>query len=1095
MPAEVRQAARSPDNVFGSYVVVGLLGHGGGGEVHRAWDLRVGRFVALKFLVDSHSDRIERFSREAKMVARLSHPNIIPLYEFSSVRSRPFMTMRLVEGQTLADVRLPPRRCLEVMADVAEAVQYAHEHGVIHRDIKPSNLMLDNDGHPWVLDFGVARATEGGSTLTTAGSILGTLEYMPPEQAKAGRCDERSDVYSLGATLYHMLAGRPPFSGDTPFEIIYRLMRFDPPPLRQITSGVQSEVEHIVGKAMGKEPRHRYSSARALADDLRRHLAGQPISAGPIGPLTRVLKWTRRHRTLAWVSLLSMCLVLSLSVGSVFYALNVTRARNLTELRLAQALVAEGDAWVASERWSDARDRYAEASEIFARQHADDTSAVLGALDAGRSAGPPVWRTKGHNQRVRGIEVLPGQDLFVSCSDNGELIAFDLRTGAPLQVLAAVGPKRYFVQANPARTELVSGNAAGVLERWRFDGKAFGPAEVLLVVPEPLRGAAFSPDGKRLALGDEKGTLRLYDYASRKELWHTVELRGTLRALTISPDGQFIIGGGADETVRVWSSLDGKEISRMRNFQNTFSLSTEFVGQPPRLVTSGYSGSFAELSYPQLAILNTFLGHTHAVPRVHVDPGSGLYLTASFDGSVRQWKGSGKADRTLAVEHGLLTATALDLSGRLLIAGDTKGELYLFRVGDEASLWFWGHVTEGTFAAHFSQDARQILTQGPGADLAWWDRSTGAELYRTTTDESPDALTLPMGQMRARTINGAGVVSVWDLPQGKRLFAVRVTQGWARATAHTPDERFIVVGDLSGTLRLLDANTGEAIWTLGQAGVNSVWSADVSRDGQRLVLSGDHGQVAMWQLQQRRLLWKARLQGVDRILGSTSFADDGRTVAVGGSDRVVSVVDTFKGIELQRMEGHTGEVVTVTSGRNGRVMSASGDGSVRLWDGRRGQSLHAFQIATADSLEPHVSFSPSATDIVVVAAKNFLHTADLLESKEAWAHPPMQRQAGVAEATRLMALSRWYARRHLWDWAWDTLLAAEREGAVVSSEERLQVAWRSGSWQAAAAALQNRSIESDADPLRIKGLRSALDRVRNRAATVVPERGLPADTR
>jgi tetratricopeptide (TPR) repeat protein len=297
--------------VFGSFVLLGELGRGGMGAVYRAWHQRLRRVVALKTLLpgaEVGEGAIKRFHREGEAVARLRHPNIVAVHEVGEVDGRHYIVMDFIDGSTLEHRLIPSKKeprgeklsltqALEVLSAVASAVQYAHEQGVIHRDLKPANVMLDGKDHPYVMDFGLARLSGDRTRLTKTGTGMGTPAYMPPEQAGDGvtSIDERSDVYSLGATLYHVLTGRPPFQGATPINVIANLLTKDPVPPSSLNRRVAGDLETICLKCLEKEKEKRYASAAEVARDLERYLVGEPIAARPIGSVERLLRRAKRN--------------------------------------------------------------------------------------------------------------------------------------------------------------------------------------------------------------------------------------------------------------------------------------------------------------------------------------------------------------------------------------------------------------------------------------------------------------------------------------------------------------------------------------------------------------------------------------------------------------------------------------------------------------------------------------------------------------------------------------------------------------------------------------------------------------------------------
>jgi serine/threonine protein kinase len=288
---------------FGDYELLEEIARGGMGVVYRARQLTLNRIVALKMILAgqlaSEAD-VRRFYLEAEAAANLDHPAIVPIFEIDQHDGQHYFSMGFVEGTSLAaklaDGPLPPREAAQLLKPIAEAVHYAHEQGVIHRDLKPGNVLLDKQGRPRVTDFGLAKRVQSASDLTGTGQILGTPSYMPPEQA-AGKSDigPTADVYSLGAVLYAMLTGRPPFQSANVVDTIMQVLEREPVALRQLDSKIDRDLETICLKCLAKDPAHRYTAARELADELGRFLNDQPILARPPGIWEHVTQWARNH--------------------------------------------------------------------------------------------------------------------------------------------------------------------------------------------------------------------------------------------------------------------------------------------------------------------------------------------------------------------------------------------------------------------------------------------------------------------------------------------------------------------------------------------------------------------------------------------------------------------------------------------------------------------------------------------------------------------------------------------------------------------------------------------------------------------------------
>lgn len=325
---------------FGGYELLEEIAHGGMGVVYKARQTKLNRIVALKMILAGQlasDDAIQRFYTEAQAAAGLDHPHVVPIYEIGEHEGQHFFSMALVEGGSLkAKIDagpLPPAEAAHMVAAVADAVQYAHEHGIVHRDLKPHNVLLDHGGQPKVTDFGLAKQLEAGDGLTASGDILGTPSYMAPEQA-AGKIHDLGpavDIYASGAILYCLLTGRPPFQSASLTETLRQVAEQEAVSPRMLNPATPRDLETICLKCLEKQPDQRYGTAGELAADLRRYLAGEPISARRIGPLERGWRWCKR-RPLATALAASVCLVLVITALAVGLARQASSTRRLAKL-------------------------------------------------------------------------------------------------------------------------------------------------------------------------------------------------------------------------------------------------------------------------------------------------------------------------------------------------------------------------------------------------------------------------------------------------------------------------------------------------------------------------------------------------------------------------------------------------------------------------------------------------------------------------------------------------------------------------------------------------------------------------------------------
>jgi serine/threonine protein kinase len=376
-----RSARRARPERLGRFEFEGEVGSGSYGTVFKARDPKLGRTVAIKMLRTNRlagPEELERFLREARSFAQLNHPGIVTLYEIGQDEGQYYLVEEFVEGVTLADRMakgaLPWNESAEILARMCEALHLAHQKGVIHRDLKPANILLDGEGRPHLTDFGLAKFEGEEKPVTEAGQVLGTPAYMSPEQARgeSHRVDARSDVYSFGVILYELLTQERPFQGNRRL-LLLQVLEDEPRPPRTLSDKIPRDLETICLKAMSKNPASRYATAQALAQDLRRYLAGEPIEARPLTSLERVLSWTkRRPAAAALVSVSILATVMLVSLFSVSYV-QISNEQRHTKDALERETRAKDDLWKAlvqnARLTSDALKEFNEyyTSEVVAR--------------------------------------------------------------------------------------------------------------------------------------------------------------------------------------------------------------------------------------------------------------------------------------------------------------------------------------------------------------------------------------------------------------------------------------------------------------------------------------------------------------------------------------------------------------------------------------------------------------------------------------------------------------------------------------------------------------------------------------------------------
>jgi tRNA A-37 threonylcarbamoyl transferase component Bud32 len=564
--AQPALAESSPDAPDG-YELLGVIGHGGMGVVYKARHRNLGRVVALKMILSgprANTLEVGRFRNEASTAASLQHPGVVAVHDFGEHEGSPYFTMDFIDGPSLAEVvrhnALPAEQAGRYLLAVAEAVAHVHGRGVLHRDLKPANILVGPDDQPRVTDFGLARCLEKESTpgLTVSGQLVGTPSYMAPEQACGQHhlVGERTDVYSLGAVLYECLTGRPPFKAATLMDTLRQVVDDEPVAPRRLNAKVPADLETICLKCLQKEAGRRYASAGALAEDLRRFQAGEPIVARPVGRLARGWRWCRRNPAVASL-LLAVFLSMAVGTGVAWaFALQADQARQAETLRAQEVLqarqseAARAEQAIRAEAETD-KERLRTEVEARARVHIEmeDILKMARLRLQSRVAPGPCEEAQAILNRVGGPRRLlpPGPDR-----DRLDLTARSLwaaSLGTPdLKITRKELPHwggiavSWPIALRPDGKLMAIGTTAGPVlwERGRSVPDNLKPED-----PRPR--LAFSPDGQYLVEMRPEGGLRLHDHRVTRRLgeW-TVQAHGPVLAVGFEPDGKHLLVCCAD---------------------------------------------------------------------------------------------------------------------------------------------------------------------------------------------------------------------------------------------------------------------------------------------------------------------------------------------------------------------------------------------------------------------------------------------------------------------------------------------------------------------------------------------------------------------
>jgi WD40 repeat protein/tRNA A-37 threonylcarbamoyl transferase component Bud32 len=1017
--------------VFGDYELQEEIGRGGMGVVYKARQRSLPRTVAVKLILAGQlatPAEVRLFRTEAENVSSLDHPHIVPIYDFGKSGGQHFFSMKLIEGgslsRSLPGLTADPRAAARLMATVARAVHHAHQRGILHRDLKPANILLDGEGRPHVTDFGLAKRITGDETRTQTGAIAGTPGYMAPEQAagQGKRLTTAADVYGLGAVLYALLTGRPPFKAETLLDTLRQVREEEPTPPTRLRPEVPRDLETICLKCLRKRPDERYGSAEEVGRELDRFLAGEPILGRRAAAWERAARWVRRHPAAAATAGVCLAAVIAL-LGNWIYFTHQLQDENAATAR--------------------ARDRAL-----------DSEQKLRGQLDHNR-------RVLFNSQLLRvGLLWDRDPDLGLQLLTDPDICPPDLRDftwGMYYRlckrdrhtIIAGHGKDRVYALAITSDGRMIASGGAprqpaggtgvtGAIKLW--DAGSGRELATLDGHSKAVSGLAFSADGTLLASGSDDGTVMVWDVVSRKplatlsapfpersphdfhlqftadkhllfawsdhlvaKLWDlttkkecalplTDEDRENVSAFAISPDGHFLAGGFRDGTDRLWDLTAGHEVRRFKNTAKRYSNKSMALAFSPdsRILACGlwHNGTIVLWDVATGDKLKELWDGLADVPYLTFTA-AGTKLFAEYGGNeATLWDvASGQVQLRVPLVSSYSTPAAISADGKTLVSLSGRGGGGTFRVWDVArsATAFTPDDSLGLSRDAILASNGTTLALLPGVGLTWdvqcWDLIRREK--PTVVHEERKAFLAAALSPDGHTLVAVGedAIRVWDVPTGRQraVFTHPYKGGRYYCPAVSPDGRTLAFLCHESNINA-PAPPGKAEWhweltvwdlVAGQERFTArgVFHGEQVFEGAFLTFHPDSKvlvgkacptAVQLWAIDTGEELTSIPAEGWDVRGGA--FRPDGEILAL-ACGRTVRLWDLTKNQECACLRGHTDTVATLAFSPDGRTLATGGrDRTVRLWDVASGMEQAALSGWT-DSVKG-VAFSTDGRRLV-----------------------------------------------------------------------------------------------------------------------------------
>jgi WD40 repeat protein/serine/threonine protein kinase len=1081
---------------LGSYELLQELGRGGMGVVYKARQVPLNRVVALKVIRDSaHASpqALPRFQVEAQSLARLQHPHIVQIFEVGLAKGCPYFSMEFVEGgdlrRKLAANPMPPREAAQMMETLARAVHAAHLRNIVHRDLKPANVLLTGEGVPKISDFGLAKqldADEG--ILTGSNTLLGTPSYMAPEQiTAAARIDSRTDVYALGAILYEMLVGRPPFRGSSHIETVEQVRTQEPVPPRLLQPKVPRDLETICLKCLEKPASRRYPTAQELADDLRRFLDHQPIVARPAGRVERWARWCRRHPAPV-LAILAVVTLAAVSTAFAIHRTNMAAKLEQTNSKLADSLT--------SLQETDRR-----------RLESIRTSASL-ALGHGLYLCEQSHVAEGLLWLTHSLQIVPPEAVDLERTIRGNLAGWS-RELHQLQAIRERPRAALALAFHPDGQTLV----AAVSERSpRFWSAQTGrPIDRELPHPGEVYRVAIRPDGKLLATccswregQGERNAVLVWDVATSRRHGSSLEHpRAVISAIAFNPDGTLLATAAADRKVRLWNVATGQPFADP--LEHRFGVnSLAFSADGKTLVTGGGN----ELQGGELHLWDVATGKALGQPRryaealfaVQFSP-DGRYLAVG-NHAIELWKGPDWQTLHLRIEQKDVRTIAFRPDSQALAAGSNDHSVRLWHVATGKPLGpalFHGH---GVTGLAFSPDGRSLASASWDRTICLWQVGTGMARGRPLAHNDIEEEAWTVQQIKAlndkkRLFVGMTkrdlflVTSLAFRPDGERIATssfIGMMRLWSAATADqvgpalrypdvvwavafSPDGTRLLTACFDGTAQLYDAMTGRPVGP-PMRHEGPIVTIAFSPTGQFLATGGHDKTAKLWDVRTAELLGPPLHH--DQYVTAVLFSPDGTTLATAAGDRTTRLWNVATRKPVAAPLPHDDPVEAIAFSPSGRLLATGGrriSSGVKLWDVRSGEPFGP-PLHRGSGIHS-VAFSPDGTLLATASNDRTARLWDVATGKQHG--PPLEHDKAVVTVAfhpqgAVVATGSEDHTARFWD-----VRTGQRLGPPLRHEERVALVAFSptgrllatGSWDATVRLWEQGTVEGSPDHIEL----------------------------